>query len=527
MRTTIKATYMGALLLALASGGAYASVDAGRVQFVFGNSRALAANGVERALKKGDVVHEGDTVITGPSASLQLLMIDDAMVAVRPNSRLRIDTYRFQGKEDGSERGVLHLIKGAFRSITGAIGHTNKKNYKIITDTANIGVRGTDHEPAYVPPSQAKAGEPGTYDLVNAGGTYIQTPWGSVDVSPNQVGFASSEPGSVPVLLQGVPGFLRASPPMAKDADASGSDQPERVVGLDSDNPASLEEPWLNSSALSYLTDPTVVTTDLTPDDVNFNVAGVYGDVSSGVAHSGSFDSNEMPFAKFMDDTAVALAATSPGDDSKLIYNRATVPTVTKGTFDVDGTTVNWGIYGTGTAVNGHTINDRYTSGAPRKPDYMEIMGALATPEAMLTQLSASYSLMAQAPIIESTGAGTIISDPNAPGGLSLTKASIGISNGYLDSYSIMVGVTGSAGTWSGGWSNSSCGGGTTNCVSLQKFASSGVALSGSSPTGASLVSPSSASGQAVGPTGNGMISSFSMQDGTTAITGSFVAVKQ
>ena len=47
---------MGALLLALASGGAYASVDAGRVQFVFGDSRALATNGAERVLKKGEFI---------------------------------------------------------------------------------------------------------------------------------------------------------------------------------------------------------------------------------------------------------------------------------------------------------------------------------------------------------------------------------------------------------------------------------------------------------------------------------------
>lgn len=340
----------GAILLALAT-GAYASVDAGRVEFVFGNSRALAPNGVERILKKGDVVYQGDTVITGPSASLQLLMVDHAMLAIRPNSKLRIDTYRFKGKEDGSELGILRLIKGTFRSITGMIGHTNKKNYRIITETANIGVRGTDHEAGYLLPGQTE-GAPGTYDKVNWGGTYIKTPWGSVDVSPNEVGFASSKPGSVPVLLQGVPGFLQqAAPPMSKDADASGSDQPERVVGKDADNPASLERPWLNSRALSHLHEPGVVKTDLTLNDVNFNVAGVYGDAETGSVYNGAFDANEMPFAKFMSNTAKALAATDP--TSKLIYTRGTVPTVKQGSyaFEDGGPVVNWGIYGTGSAV--------------------------------------------------------------------------------------------------------------------------------------------------------------------------------
>ena len=509
---------MAALLLALASGGAFASVDAGRVQFVFGNSKALAENGAERVLKKGDVVHEGDTVITGPSASLQLLMVDDAMVAVRPNSRLRIDTYRFQGKEDGSERGVLHLIKGAFRSITGAIGHTNKKNYKIITDTANIGIRGTDHEPAYLLPSQANVGDPGTYDMVNSGGTYVQTPWGTVNVSPNQVGFASSEPGSVPVLLQGVPGFLQATPPMAKDADASGSDQPERVVGLGSDNPASLEEPWLNSEALSYLTDPTVVTTALTLDDVetamNFPMAGVYGDVTGGVARNGAFTAERVPAEKFFSDTAMALAASDP--TSKLIYNRAKALTVAHSDLInpptlADGTVINWGIYGTGS-----TVKDQYSSGAGRSPDYMQVMGALATPDAVLANLTASYTnVAASTPIISS--------DPTA--GISVggqvDSATIQISAGMLTQY--QVGATDNGGgAWSGSWS--------TTCptcpspVSLRTFADSGVKFtSASGPSGAAT---GQANGQVVGPTAQGVISSFSLQSGSTVATGSFALEK-
>ena len=507
---TIKATYMGALLLALASGGAYASVDAGRVQFVFGNSRALAASGVERVLKKGDVVHEGDTVITGPSASLQLLMIDDAMVAVRPNSRLRIDTYRFQGKEDGSERGVLHLIKGAFRSITGAIGHTNKKNYKIITDTANIGVRGTDHEPAYLLPSQANVGDPGTYDMVNSGGTYIRTPWGSVDVSPNQVGFASSEPGSVPVLLQGVPGFMRASPPMAKDADASGSDQPERVVGLGSDNPASLEEPWLNSSALSYLTDPTVVTTDLTLDDVvsaSFPLVGVYSDLTGGVVRQGMFEANEVPFEQFTAGSAGALAATDP--ESKFIYVRGPAPKIDHGSGKLsDGTVVNWGIYGTGTALNGHTLKDQYTPGG-RKPDYMQVMGALATPEAIAKTLQATYSnLVAYTPIIAESG---------LPGGAVTAGTSIQIDGGSLSKYAVYATDNVMSGrNWSG-----SC---TSACGTLDSFKTSGVNLTGAGPVSGS--SSGKAFGQVVGTNGEGMISSFSLQDGSAAITGSFAVSK-
>ena len=512
---TIHATYVGALLLALA-GGAQASIDAGQVQFAIGDSRALGAAGAERVLSKGDTVFEGETVITGKNAAVQLRMVDKAIIAVRPNSRLKIDLYRFDGKRDDSERAVLHLIKGAIRSITGLIGHANKQNYKIKTETANIGIRGTDHEPAYLLPvaaGNAAAGAPGTYDKVNTGGTYIATPWGRVDVSPNQVGFASSEPGSIPVLLDGVPGFLRATPPMAQNADASGADQPARVVGLGSDNPASLEEPWLSSQTLSYLTDPPVVTTQLTMDDVakesvNFREGGVYGDVTGGVARNGAFSANVVPAQKFFADTAVALAASDPV--SKFIYNRASVPTVASGSGKLDdGTVVNWGIYGTGAAVNGHTVKDVYTGGAGRMPDYMQVMGALATPDAVVSTLSGTYSTM-----VTST---PIIAESGVPGG-SVTSANIVLSSGTLTQYD--VGVTdGLARNWSA--SCSSCGGG----VALATFKASGIGLSGSGPVGGAT---GQAYGQPVGPTGQGIISSFALQDSAAAaeITGSF-AVKQ
>lgn len=508
---TINATCVGALLLAFAT-AAYASIDAGRVQFVHGDSRALGANGAERALKKGDPVFEGETVITGPSASLQLRMADEAMIAVRPNSRLQIEVYRLDDKTEGEGHGVLRLIRGTFRSITGLIGHTKKDNYKIITDTANIGIRGTDHEPAYLvsgAAGQELGAAPGTYDMVNTGGTYIATPWGRVDVSPNQVGFASSRPGAVPVLLQGVPRFMRSTPPLGQDADASGDDQPTRIAGPGADSPQAVAEPWYYSRALSYLDDPLVVTTQLTMNDLtalNFLEGGVYGDVTGGVARNGAFSANQVPAERFLAGIAQALAATDP--TSKLIYTRGTVPTVAGGSASLsDGTIVNWGIYGTGAATVGHTVKDAYTGGRGRMPDYMQVMGALETPAAVVSTLSGTYSgLVASTPIIAESG---------APGG-SVTSANIVLASGALTQY--QIGVTdGLSRTWSA--SCSSCG----SPVSLATFKASGIALSGTGPTG---TASGQANGTPVGPTGQGVISSFALQDASAAITGSFAVQK-
>ena len=109
-----------ALLALLGTGSALA--EAGRFQFVHGEVSVTHPNGSQTAAHKGDLVDEGDTIATGALAQAQLIMQDEGLIALRPDSRLRIDTYRFSGKADGSEQGVFALIKGGFRSITGWIG---------------------------------------------------------------------------------------------------------------------------------------------------------------------------------------------------------------------------------------------------------------------------------------------------------------------------------------------------------------------------------------------------------------------
>ena len=50
-------------------------------------------------------------------------MIDGAVIALRAQSEFRIDEYRFNGKEDGTEKATMSLLKGGIRAVTGVIGH--------------------------------------------------------------------------------------------------------------------------------------------------------------------------------------------------------------------------------------------------------------------------------------------------------------------------------------------------------------------------------------------------------------------
>jgi hypothetical protein len=149
---------------------------------------------VTHEIKKGEAVNEGDTLLSSPSAYAQIRMEDGGMVAMRPDTRLKIDRFTFDGHQDGTERSFFSLFKGGFRAITGQIGKKNKANYRITTPATTIGIRGTDHETFVVTPgsSMAATTPAGTYNKVNLGGTSMTTEKGTLFVLPNQMGFVGA-----------------------------------------------------------------------------------------------------------------------------------------------------------------------------------------------------------------------------------------------------------------------------------------------------------------------------------------------
>ncbi|MBE0616140.1 MAG: FecR domain-containing protein [Burkholderiales bacterium] len=219
MKNSLKALPV-LLFLAVYAGAVFGA--AGNVQFVIGDVKLITKARETRALQKGAEINEGDRIVTAASSSAQIKMVDGGFIAIRPNTDMSFDTYRYNGKEDGSESAVVSLLQGGFRTITGIIGHTNKHNYHIKTATATIGIRGTDHEPMVIlapPPGQIAIAPPGTYDKVNVGVAFIQTDAGSVDIQRNQVGFAPVTKGA-PVILPNIPPFYKSTPapgPQAKE----------------------------------------------------------------------------------------------------------------------------------------------------------------------------------------------------------------------------------------------------------------------------------------------------------------------
>lgn len=132
---------IAAAVAALLGTEAYAA-PAGSVDFSVGNVVATGADGRTRPLAKGAELNSGDRVATNEGRA-QIRFTDGAFVSLQPNTDFAIREYRYDGRTDGSERGIFGLLKGAMRTVTGAIGRVNRSAYEIQTPTATIGIRGT------------------------------------------------------------------------------------------------------------------------------------------------------------------------------------------------------------------------------------------------------------------------------------------------------------------------------------------------------------------------------------------------
>ena len=176
--------------------------DAGSV--VFAKGEVSAERQPPEALGKGDAIRTNDTVVTGDASRAQLLMLDGAKVAMRPNSRLRIEEFSYTPPAtpgatitSSTDKSVINLVKGGFRTITGAIGKQNEADYEVRTAVGVLGIRGTDYTAVFcnrdcdwVPGVAAGASIPdGLYLGVTDGVIVFRTSSVTIELSAGEYAF--------------------------------------------------------------------------------------------------------------------------------------------------------------------------------------------------------------------------------------------------------------------------------------------------------------------------------------------------
>ena len=85
---------------------------------------------------------EQDRIVTGPNGWSRVRLKDRTQIVIGKNARFRLQAYRY----DRTPRSKIALgfSQGVFRAITGAVGKVARKNFKVRTPTATIGIRGTE-----------------------------------------------------------------------------------------------------------------------------------------------------------------------------------------------------------------------------------------------------------------------------------------------------------------------------------------------------------------------------------------------
>ncbi|QFY88987.2 FecR domain-containing protein [Magnetovirga frankeli] len=134
------------ILLSLSATGLWADPPhaVGEVSLVIGEASRQPAQGKALPLNTGDPIRVGDRLRTAANGHLHIRFIDQALVSLRPNSRLLVERYQFDAARPQDSTVKFSMDKGTVRAVSGQAAEAARQRFRLNTPIAAIGVRGTD-----------------------------------------------------------------------------------------------------------------------------------------------------------------------------------------------------------------------------------------------------------------------------------------------------------------------------------------------------------------------------------------------
>ncbi len=149
----------------------------------------------------GTRLRAGDAFISEGNAEALVRFDDGARLALRAESRVEVQALQLTGAPT-ARRKTIKIVKGGLRYVSGRA--TAKNSVSFTTNTATIGIRGTDIEIA-VSQDTINSHPAGTYLKVNSGRATLAAVDGTqVDVEPGQIAY-----GGLPELVPRGAGGVR------------------------------------------------------------------------------------------------------------------------------------------------------------------------------------------------------------------------------------------------------------------------------------------------------------------------------
>jgi hypothetical protein len=360
-----------ALVLALAA--AYPIVShgaAGTAQFAAGDVTYKRGNAAPAALTKGTTLESGDAITTGARGIAQVKFSDGGYVAIQPNSQFDITRYADSGNAQ-QDSFLVNLARGGMRAITGLIGKRNTANYKVTTNTATVGIRGSSFTLAYGPNGEVivTTEQDGIEVCTTAGCTGLTAGESAIVTSPNSEPSRTNATTTMPLV------------PYRQDPQVAGNQ-------ANPDGTAAIIAARLTGSY-----------------DMAFAWSGNYGEggITSGLERSGQlhFGVNGAP-SKYVE----TYGEGSYSEEGFFARDDAVTVFTTRGALASSDLMV-LGLWsgaeeGYRTTYEGGSYSSVYDTYSP-----LAFVAGQVTPEANISSLNmvATYSLSAATPVI--TGAGT------------------------------------------------------------------------------------------------------------------------
>lgn len=404
---------------------------AASVEFAAGNVVAVTPSGSQRVIGKGSSLESGETIRTGENGRVQLKFTDGALMSLQPKTEFKVDNYQFEGKNDGSEKGFFSLIKGGLRTITGLVGKGNRDNYKITTQVATIGIRGTEYAVAFTGGTDGKldlaTGE-GAVQVCNAGGCVIVTSGEAAVVTGAN---------SKPARTETKPNLPPATTTTTKTTTTTSTSDYSTAEDKASNGASKIVVAGGLSSGSGYAV----------------SVAGLQTPPSSAAqSHSAVTSSTTATFS----DSSQLTAFSAAGYD----YSAGTVAS----SFSFNGV-IGWGTWTSGTYASDHTLSQfHYVAGIPTSTSDLSALGGL----------TGTYSLIGYTTPTSSVG----YTGSDVKGSLSVAFGSGGILSSVSTSLSFTmngtnVSITGYRGSGSGPdftMSSGSCTASSCSVTSIKGF---------------------------------------------------------
>ncbi len=121
-----------------------AAKSVGEVSLVLGKAYIQAPSEARELIQVGTVISVNDMIETTPNGHVHIRFVDQALVSVRPSSRLEIVRYEYRPEAPSESIVKLNLVEGVTRAISGQAAKQARENFRMNTPIAAIGVRGTD-----------------------------------------------------------------------------------------------------------------------------------------------------------------------------------------------------------------------------------------------------------------------------------------------------------------------------------------------------------------------------------------------